>query len=134
MPRDSRFGDEREEGIAGVRVDLPASRRPAAGGAPPGRDVRPTSDRAREALFSMLGDVDGLEVLDLFAGTGALAIEAVSRGARAPRSSTRGRKRLEPMSTRSISVTRVDVVAADALELPPPSGARVRPDPLRSAL
>jgi 16S rRNA (guanine966-N2)-methyltransferase len=49
--------------------------------APRGRDVRPTSDRAREALFSMLGDVAGLDVLDLYAGTGALAIEALSRGA-----------------------------------------------------
>jgi 16S rRNA (guanine966-N2)-methyltransferase len=46
-----------------------------------GEEVRPTSDRAREALFSMLGGVAGLEVLDLFAGTGALAIEALSRGA-----------------------------------------------------
>ncbi len=49
--------------------------------APPGDDVRPTSDRAREALFSILGDVAGLEALDLYAGTGALGIEAVSRGA-----------------------------------------------------
>jgi 16S rRNA (guanine966-N2)-methyltransferase len=49
--------------------------------APGGRDVRPTSDRAREALFSMLGDVTGLDVLDLYAGTGALGIEALSRGA-----------------------------------------------------
>jgi 16S rRNA (guanine966-N2)-methyltransferase len=49
--------------------------------APSGRDVRPTSDRAREALFSMLGDVAGLDVLDLYAGTGALGIEALSRGA-----------------------------------------------------
>lgn len=50
---------------------------------PPRRDtgVRPTSDRAREALFSVLGDVSGLRVLDLFCGTGALGIEAVSRGA-----------------------------------------------------
>ena len=51
--------------------------------APGGRGVRPTSDRAREALFSMLGDVSGAEVLDLYAGTGALAIEALSRGAAA---------------------------------------------------
>jgi 16S rRNA (guanine966-N2)-methyltransferase len=49
--------------------------------APAGRATRPTSDRVREALFSMLGSLDGLEVLDLFAGTGALAIEALSRGA-----------------------------------------------------
>jgi 16S rRNA (guanine966-N2)-methyltransferase len=43
--------------------------------------VRPTSDRVREALFSILGDVSGLTVLDLFCGTGALGIEALSRGA-----------------------------------------------------
>jgi 16S rRNA (guanine966-N2)-methyltransferase len=48
---------------------------------PPGEGVRPTPDRAREALFSMLGEVEGLGVLDLFCGTGALAIEALSRGA-----------------------------------------------------
>jgi 16S rRNA (guanine966-N2)-methyltransferase len=49
--------------------------------APTGRGTRPTSDRVREALFSMLGDLDGVRVLDLFAGTGALGIEALSRGA-----------------------------------------------------
>jgi 16S rRNA (guanine(966)-N(2))-methyltransferase RsmD len=44
--------------------------------------VRPTSDRAREAIFSVLGTrVEGAAVLDLFCGTGALAIEALSRGA-----------------------------------------------------
>jgi 16S rRNA (guanine966-N2)-methyltransferase len=50
---------------------------------PPGRShaVRPTSDRARETLFAILGDVSDLLVLDLFCGTGALAIEAISRGA-----------------------------------------------------
>ena len=50
--------------------------------APKGRTARPTSDRVREALFSSLGhEVDGAVVLDLFAGTGALGIEALSRGA-----------------------------------------------------
>ena len=49
--------------------------------APPGRGTRPTSDRVREALFSILGSVDGVRVLDLFAGSGALGIEALSRGA-----------------------------------------------------
>jgi len=47
--------------------------------------TRPTSDRAREALFSTLtsefGEFDGLHVLDLYAGTGAIALEALSRGA-----------------------------------------------------
>jgi 16S rRNA (guanine966-N2)-methyltransferase len=47
----------------------------------PRRTTRPTLDRVREALFSMLGDVEGARVLDLFAGSGALGIEALSRGA-----------------------------------------------------
>lgn len=49
--------------------------------APRGRDTRPTSDRVREALFSILGSVAGARVLDLYAGSGALGIEALSRGA-----------------------------------------------------
>ena len=49
--------------------------------APKGSDTRPTSDRVREAVFSILGTVDGLAVLDLFAGSGALGLEALSRGA-----------------------------------------------------
>lgn len=49
--------------------------------APKGDATRPTADRVREALFSVLGDVSGLTVLDLFAGSGALGIEALSRGA-----------------------------------------------------
>jgi 16S rRNA (guanine966-N2)-methyltransferase len=49
--------------------------------APRGRATRPTSDRVREALFSILADLAGARVLDLFAGSGALAIEALSRGA-----------------------------------------------------
>jgi 16S rRNA (guanine966-N2)-methyltransferase len=50
---------------------------------PPRRSaaVRPTADRVREALFSILGEVRGATVLDLYCGTGALGIEAVSRGA-----------------------------------------------------
>ncbi|HSJ45086.1 MAG TPA: 16S rRNA (guanine(966)-N(2))-methyltransferase RsmD [Euzebyales bacterium] len=57
--------------LGGRRLDVPK-----------GRAVRPTSDRVREALFSTLGDrVVGAKVLDLFAGTGALGIEALSRGA-----------------------------------------------------
>lgn len=49
--------------------------------APAGDATRPTSDRVREALFSALGPLDGAVVLDLFAGTGALGLEALSRGA-----------------------------------------------------
>ncbi len=50
--------------------------------APRGSGSRPTTDKAREALFSMLHDVSGETVLDLFAGSGALGLEALSRGAR----------------------------------------------------
>lgn len=50
-----------------------------------GKNIRPTSDRTREAVFSMLvsrfDSLQGLEILDLFAGTGAMALEALSRGA-----------------------------------------------------
>jgi len=50
--------------------------------APRGWQVRPTSERVREAIFSVLGGrVEGANVLDLYCGTGALAIEALSRGA-----------------------------------------------------
>jgi 16S rRNA (guanine966-N2)-methyltransferase len=52
--------------------------------APPGRRVRPTSERVREALFGALGSLGAVErarVVDLFAGSGALGIEALSRGA-----------------------------------------------------
>ncbi len=50
---------------------------------PPEAGVRPTSDRVREALFARLGALEGAHVLDLYAGTGALGIEALSRGAAA---------------------------------------------------
>jgi 16S rRNA (guanine966-N2)-methyltransferase len=48
---------------------------------PPGTAVRPTSERVREAIFDSLGPIVGLRVLDLFAGTGAMGLEALSRGA-----------------------------------------------------
>jgi 16S rRNA (guanine966-N2)-methyltransferase len=49
--------------------------------APKGSDTRPTGDRVREAAFNLIGPVDGAEVLDLFAGSGAMGLEALSRGA-----------------------------------------------------
>jgi 16S rRNA (guanine966-N2)-methyltransferase len=58
--------------LGGRRLQTPPRRSAA---------VRPTSDRVREALFSILGDVEGARALDLFCGTGALGLEAVSRGA-----------------------------------------------------
>src|ERR687886_1583878 len=49
--------------------------------APKGMDTRPTGDRVREAAFNLIGPVDGATVLDLFAGSGAMGLEALSRGA-----------------------------------------------------
>jgi 16S rRNA (guanine966-N2)-methyltransferase len=49
--------------------------------APKGLATRPTGDRVREAAFNLIGPVDGARVLDLFAGSGAMGIEALSRGA-----------------------------------------------------
>lgn len=49
--------------------------------APRGQQTRPTSDRVREALFSILGDLTGMRVLDIYAGSGTLSFEALSRGA-----------------------------------------------------
>jgi 16S rRNA (guanine966-N2)-methyltransferase len=76
--------------------------------APRGRHTRPTSDRVREALFSMLGPLDGARVLDLYAGSGALAIEALSRGAAAAT--------LVERDARAVAVIRANL---DALELGP---------------
>jgi len=57
--------------LGGRRIDVP-----------PGRNVRPTGERVREAWFSALGErITGATVIDLFAGSGALGIEALSRGA-----------------------------------------------------
>jgi 16S rRNA (guanine966-N2)-methyltransferase len=69
-------------GVARVIAGEAGGRRLAV---PAGRDTRPTSDRAREGLFatisSMLGSLDGARVLDLYAGSGAVGLEALSRGA-----------------------------------------------------
>ena len=49
--------------------------------APKGLETRPTADRVREAAFNLIGPVDGASVLDVFAGSGAMGLEALSRGA-----------------------------------------------------
>jgi 16S rRNA (guanine966-N2)-methyltransferase len=85
--------------------------------APRGQRTRPTADRVREAVFSMLGPLDGVRVLDLFAGSGALAIEALSRGAaeavlveRDPRAVAAIERNLEPLGASAV-VRRRDVLA-----------------------
>jgi 16S rRNA (guanine966-N2)-methyltransferase len=87
---------------------------------PPGRGVRPTSDRVREALFSSLGRaVEGARVLDLFAGSGALGLEALSRGAASAVFVDSARRAREALA-RNLSTTGFEplarVIASDALE------------------
>ncbi len=82
---------------------------------PSGAAVRPTTDRVREALFSILGAVEGLAVLDLYCGSGALGFEALSRGAAAVTLVD-----LEPGTARANAdaigaADRVELVGADAL-------------------
>jgi 16S rRNA (guanine966-N2)-methyltransferase len=63
-----------------VRI-IAGSRKGARIFAPKGLDTRPTGDRVREAVFNLVGPVDGADVLDLYAGSGAMGLEALSRGA-----------------------------------------------------
>jgi 16S rRNA (guanine966-N2)-methyltransferase len=63
-----------------VRI-IAGSRKGARIFAPKGRDTRPTGDRVREAAFNLIGAVEGMDVLDLYAGSGAMGLEALSRGA-----------------------------------------------------
>lgn len=101
-------------GVAGGRrIDVPA-----------GRDTRPTSDRAREALFStlgsLLGELAGLRVLDLYAGSGAVGLEALSRGA--------AHACLVEASPRAVRTIRANV---DRLGL---TGAELRGEPVARVL
>ena len=61
---------------------IAGERRGASIAAPKGRATRPTGDRVREAAYNLIGPVDDAAVLDLFAGSGAMGLEALSRGAR----------------------------------------------------
>ena len=89
--------------------------------APDGADTRPTSDRVREAIFNSLASMDALEgakVLDLFAGSGALGIEALSRYAANCTFVERARPALDAIRTNLDSTglsDRANIVVADAM-------------------
>ncbi len=92
--------------------------------APPGRLTRPTTDRVRETLFAMLssriGTFEGRAVLDLFAGSGALALEALSRGAaQALLVETDARARAAAGANIARLGARAEVRPWDATRLPP---------------
>ena len=93
--------------------------------APPGSATRPTADRVRETLFSMLasrlGTFEGLRVADLFAGSGALGLEALSRGAASVtfvESDARTVGSIKRNAERLGAGARVEVIAGSALSLP----------------
>jgi 16S rRNA (guanine966-N2)-methyltransferase len=90
--------------------------------APRGHDTRPTSDRVRENVFNIVGPIDGASVLDLFAGSGAMGLEALSRGAgravfveRDPDAAGTIERNLDKLRLRA-TVLRQDVAAALAAE------------------
>jgi len=92
--------------------------------APPGSTTRPTADRTRETLFSMLtsrlGSFDELRVADLYAGSGALGLEALSRGAASAlfvETDTAARKVIE-QNARSLGAA-IEIMATSATRLPP---------------
>ena len=89
--------------------------------------LRPTPDRVRETLFNWLGTaVDGARCLDLFAGTGALGIEAASRGAKdvVMVEIDRGVAATLEHAVRTLGADNVEVVCADALAWAPSAGVR----------
>jgi 16S rRNA (guanine966-N2)-methyltransferase len=86
--------------------------------APKRRSTRPTQDHIREAVFNLLGPVEGLNVLDLYAGSGALGIEALSRDATAAtfvdsdaRATWAVRQNLARLGVENARVARTDVLA-----------------------
>jgi 16S rRNA (guanine966-N2)-methyltransferase len=91
--------------------------------APKGHDTRPTSDRVREAAFMLAGPVDGANVLDLFAGSGAMGLEALSRGAERatfvegdPRAAAVIQKNLDKLRLTGARIVRADATRALAAE------------------
>src|SRR5690348_11838415 len=93
--------------------------------APPGQGTRPTADRVRETLFSMLasrlGSFEGLRVADLFAGSGALGLEALSRGAANATFVERDAQALASIKRNSQklgAMDRVQTIGGSALALP----------------
>lgn len=96
---------------------IAGSKRGARIAAPKGLATRPTGDRVREAAFNLIGPVDGATVLDLFAGSGASGLEALSRGAASATfiETDRGACRTISENLEKLQLTGARVVCADAL-------------------
>ena len=89
---------------------------------PRGVEMRPTQDKVREALFNILGDISGKKVLELFAGSGAFGIEAISRGAVSVTFVDNNFRCIQAIKSNlgSLGVpdSRYNVIRADALKFP----------------
>ncbi len=94
--------------------------------APDGRSLRPTEDRVKESVFSSLGELRGALVIDLFSGTGALGLEALSRGAAKVVFLERDRKHIQFIESNMEAVRKAigdnagecSIVCADAKDTP----------------
>lgn len=86
--------------------------------APKGHDTRPTSDRVREAAFNLIAPLDGASVLDLFAGSGAMGLEALSRGAASAVLVENDREALRAIdrNVEKLGLEGVSVIPRDALQ------------------
>ena len=89
---------------------------------PRGVEMRPTQDKVREALFNILGDIAGKKVLELFAGSGAFGIEAISRGAASATFVDNNFRCVQTIKSNlgSLGVpdSRYNIMRADALKFP----------------
>jgi 16S rRNA (guanine(966)-N(2))-methyltransferase RsmD len=88
---------------------------------PKGLDIRPTQDKVRQAVFNLLGDINGKKVLELFAGSGAFGIEALSRGGRHATFIDNNSRCIETiranLESLNISEAQYDLVRANALSV-----------------
>lgn len=89
---------------------------------PKGVEIRPTQDKVREAIFNILGDVNGKVVLELFAGSGAFGIEAISRGAKSATFIDNNFRCIRTiksnLETLGIDISKYDIIKTDALTAP----------------
>jgi 16S rRNA (guanine966-N2)-methyltransferase len=101
-----------------VRI-VAGSRKGARIFAPKGKETRPTSDRVREAAFNLIGPVDKAAVLDLFAGSGAMGLEALSRGAASAVfvESDRDARRTIERNVAKLGLTGATVLCRDAFQV-----------------
>ena len=89
---------------------------------PRGVEMRPTQDKVREALFNILGDIVGKKVLELFAGSGAFGIEAISRGAGSVTFVDNNFRCAQTIESNLVSLdvpdSKYEIIKADALKFP----------------